>query len=133
MALGALVLVAIVALIAYARSGPGPSPAPAAAAQTAAAPVQAPVPQAAEPAAAKFGPHRQASYPPVPVGAAVPVRPMSEVTPIYKFAADHPEVLGYVPCYCGCEREGHRGNDDCFVRRRAANGDAVEWEPHGMT
>ncbi len=51
----------------------------------------------------------------------------------YKFAAEHPEVLGYAPCYCGCERSGHRGNDDCFVAARAANGDVTEWEPHGMT
>jgi hypothetical protein len=26
---------------------------------------------------------------------------------------------------------GHRGNDDCFVKQRAANGDVVAWEPHG--
>jgi hypothetical protein len=24
-------------------------------------------------------------------------------------------------------------NDDCFVTSRAANGDVVEWDPHGMT
>ena len=35
----------------------------------------------------------------------------------YQFAAEHPEVLSYVPCFCGCERGGHRGNDDCFVKR----------------
>ena len=27
---------------------------------------------------------------------------------------------------------GHRGNDDCFVAARDANGDVTEWEPHGM-
>src|SRR5205823_791083 len=50
----------------------------------------------------------------------------------YKFAAEHPEVLSYVPCFCGCERSGHRGNEDCFVRARDINGDVIEWEPHGM-
>jgi hypothetical protein len=55
------------------------------------------------------------------------------VAAAYKFAAEHPEVLGYVPCYCGCERSGHRGNDNCFVAARAPNGDVTEWEPHGMT
>lgn len=35
----------------------------------------------------------------------------------YLFAAQHPEVLEYMPCYCGCEREGigHRSNYDCFI------------------
>jgi hypothetical protein len=58
---------------------------------------------------------------------------MDVVNASYRFAAEHPEVLAYVPCYCGCERSGHRGNDDCFVAARAANGDVAEWEPHGMT
>ena len=50
-----------------------------------------------------------------------------------EFAAEHPEVLSYVPCYCGCERSGHRGNEDCFVTARDTNGDVTQWEPHGMT
>jgi len=58
---------------------------------------------------------------------------MDVVRSAYKFAAEHPEVLSYVPCYCGCERAGHRGNEDCFVARRDEKGDVVEWEPHGMT
>ena len=46
--------------------------------------------------------------------------------------AEHPEVLSYVPCFCGCERSGHRGNEDCFVKARDVNGDVVEWDEHGM-
>ena len=46
--------------------------------------------------------------------------------------ARHPEVLQYIPCYCGCERNGHNGNHDCFVKSRAANGRVTEWETHGM-
>jgi hypothetical protein len=85
------------------------------------------------PVNARFGPHTQAVFPPLPFGGFPPPRPVDVVGAAYKFAAEHPEVLGYVPCYCGCERSGHRGNDDCFVSRRAANGDVIEWEPHGMT
>ncbi|SFA80687.1 Protein of unknown function with PCYCGC motif-containing protein [Bacillus sp. UNCCL13] len=34
----------------------------------------------------------------------------------YQFAVAHPEVLNYIPCYCGCnEEEGHTNNTDCFV------------------
>jgi hypothetical protein len=43
----------------------------------------------------------------------------------YKFAAEHPEILSYVPCFCGCERSGHRGNEDCFVKARNAQGDVT--------
>jgi len=57
---------------------------------------------------------------------------MSVVQQVYEFAARHPEVLQYMPCYCGCERVGHRGNHDCFVKSRAANGRITEWDAHGI-
>jgi hypothetical protein len=46
---------------------------------------------------------------------------MSQVPPdiveIYVFAAKYPEVLEYIPCYCGCEDETppHISAYDCFV------------------
>ncbi len=52
----------------------------------------------------------------------------------YVFAARNPDVLDYVPCYCGCGMsDGHRGNTDCFVESRAPNGAVTEWDVHGMT
>ena len=57
---------------------------------------------------------------------------MTVVQQVYEFAARHPEVLGYVPCYCGCESVGHKSNHDCFVRSRAADGHIVEWDSHGL-
>jgi hypothetical protein len=99
-------------------------------------PVPAPSPVAEStvpPANARFGPHKQNEFPPLPFGPSPPARSPDVVRVVYKFAGEHPEVLGYVPCYCGCERSGHRGNDDCFVTARAANGDVTAWEPHGMT
>ena len=131
------VIVAIVALLAvaggftYVRSSRGQSDA--AAAQSTPSEVAANGQAVTEPAAAKFGPHRQANLPPLPFSPTPAARPAEIVNAAYRFAAEHPEVLGYVPCYCGCERSGHRGNDDCFVTARAANGDVTEWEPHGMT
>jgi len=85
------------------------------------------------PEAAKFGPHKQESLPPIPFDGSPTARPPDVVRAAYQFAAEHPEVLSYVPCYCGCERSGHRGNDDCFVAARDAKGDVTQWEPHGMT
>ena len=69
------------------------------------------------------------ALPPVPF---TPSRPMAIVQQVYEFAARHPEVLQHVPCYCGCERMGHNGNHDCFVKARTANGTVTEWEPHGI-
>jgi hypothetical protein len=84
------------------------------------------------PANAKFGPHKQAALPFLQFPAYAPPRAPEVVRAAFTFAAEHPEVLGYVPCFCGCQRMGHRGNDDCFVAARAGNGDVTAWEPHGM-
>ncbi len=81
---------------------------------------------------AKLGPHTQASYPPIPTQDFPPPRPYETVNAAFKFAAEHPEVLSYIPCFCGCQHGGHRGNEDCFVRARDKNGDVTEWEPHGL-
>ncbi len=81
---------------------------------------------------AKLGPHKQASLPPVPFQGYAPPRPQQVITAAYQFAAEHPEVLGYVPCFCGCERAGHTGNADCFVKSRAPNGDVIAWDEHGV-
>lgn len=59
------------------------------------------------------------------------LRPREQTEEAYEFAARHPEVLRYVPCFCGCERQGHRSNLDCFVARRAKTGE-VTWSAHGM-
>ncbi len=60
-------------------------------------------------------------------------RPMPTVRAVYDFAAKHPEVLRYMPCFCGCDRSaGHRGNHDCFVKSRDAQGRIVEWDSHGL-
>ena len=83
---------------------------------------------------AKYGPHKQDNLPPLPFEYGPPARPAEVVKAVYEFAAEHPEVLGYTPCYCGCEREaGHKGNDDCFVAERNSKGDVTRWDPHGVT
>jgi hypothetical protein len=125
LAAGIVLVLAIVGLVAYTRSSPEETAPSAQAAAPPAAIVDPPV-------AAKLGPHPQANLPPLPFQAYAPPRPMETVRAVYRFAAEHPEVLGYVPCFCGCERGGHRGNDDCFVKARNAQGDVTEWEPHGL-
>jgi hypothetical protein len=61
-----------------------------------------------------------------------PARPIEQVRAMYAFAARHPEVLKYMPCYCGCEIGGHKNVRDCFVRGRDADG-LPQWDRMGFT
>jgi hypothetical protein len=69
--------------------------------------------------------------PPLPKVQFAAARPAPLLRAAYEFAARHPEVLRHVPCFCGCERNGHGNNQDCFVARREADG-RPEWNPHGI-
>src|SRR5476649_1634520 len=73
-----------------------------------------------------------ADLPPLPAGLNTAARPAAIVRTVYEFAARHPEVLHYVPCFCGCERGGHKDNEDCFVASRDKAGKVTAWESHGM-
>lgn len=69
--------------------------------------------------------------PPLHRSTAVMARSPEATRAAYAFAARHPEVLRYVPCFCGCERNGHGSNHDCFVSRRTRDGQ-VAWDAHGL-
>jgi hypothetical protein len=47
----------------------------------------------------------------------------------YAFALARPDVLQWLPCYCGCTGAGHRSNLDCFFQRREVPGSYV-YEEH---
>ncbi len=47
----------------------------------------------------------------------------------YLYAIDRPDVLQYIPCYCGCDASGHASNLHCFVQTRSAAG--VTLDAHG--
>lgn len=85
---------------------------------------------AAHPAAKQ--PRARVSVPPLPNVGFAPVRPMDVVRATYDFAAQHPEILKFVPCYCGCGTQGHKANESCFVARRDAKGNVLEWDEHGF-
>lgn len=61
-----------------------------------------------------------------------PARPMEVVRAAYAYAMRREDVLKYMPCYCGCERQGHYSNHNCFVRGKTAAG-APAWDPMGYT
>jgi hypothetical protein len=147
----AVIGVAAWLVLAMKSTAPSPQEATAANAPASTAPattsVQVPTPATSAPAAATEPPpsapdipFRPAAkkvpakgpLPPLPMLGFAPPRPIDVVQAVFEFAARRPDVLEYVPCFCGCERQGHVGNDDCFVQRRDAEGN-VEWEPHGMS
>jgi hypothetical protein len=85
------------------------------------------------PAARIADPRRLADdLPLLPPGVAMGARPVGVVRATYEFAARHPEVLEYVPCFCGCERGGHKGNHDCFIAARDAGGRVTAWDSHAI-
>ena len=48
----------------------------------------------------------------------------------YRYAVTNPDLLGHIPCYCGCASFGHRSNLDCYVKTN--NGTTVTLDPHGF-
>jgi hypothetical protein len=111
--IAALALAASVAIGAQASKGQGATAKPS-------------VPATAKPVSTRK------TVPPLPNVGFAPVRPMDVVRATYDFAAQHPEVLKYVPCYCGCGSQGHSANESCFVARRDAKGNVLEWDTHGF-
>ena len=69
----------------------------------------------ARPAAKAAAPAAQAPLPPLNTAGYALARPLAITRAAYEFAARHPEVSRFVPCYCGCEADGHRNNENCFV------------------
>jgi hypothetical protein len=94
-----------------------------------AAPPESPAPLVARPDDPRF---LESALPLLPDNLGYSPRPVADVRTVYAFAAHHADVLRYVPCFCGCERMGHRSNDSCFVARRSGSGQVLQWEPHGV-
>ncbi len=107
-------------VVATEQGSPAPKP------QTSARAAQAPATKTGGPVRTRV------SVPPLPNVGFAPVRPMDIVRATYDFAAQHPEILSYVPCYCGCGSQGHKANDMCFVARRDPKGNVLEWDTHGF-
>jgi hypothetical protein len=54
-----------------------------------------------------------------------------ELARLYTFAYEHPEVMTYMPCTCGCGAMGHNSNWNCYVKSIDANG-AVIFDEHAV-
>lgn len=55
----------------------------------------------------------------------------STVQQAYQFAGANPEVLQALPCYCGCDKIGHRSNHECYVAGVEADGQ-VKFDSHAL-
>jgi len=77
-------------------------------------------------------PSADAQMPPLPPVSNMVPRAPEVVRDAYIFAAQRPDILEYVPCFCGCETAGHKRNADCFVASRNEDGSVREWDTHGM-
>jgi hypothetical protein len=70
------------------------------------------------------GVRRAATYPLPPYARTM------QAAEAYRFAVARPDLLRAMPCYCGCERDGHTSNLECFVAAFAADGRPT-YDPHG--
>src|SRR5216684_2373175 len=67
------------------------------------------------------------SWPELPGASGFASHPIEFIRAAYAFAARRPDVVQYLPCYCGCEKQGHQSLQFCFVKKRTASGIA-QWD-----
>ncbi|KKB33364.1 PCYCGC motif-containing (lipo)protein [Bacillus thermotolerans] len=49
---------------------------------------------------------------------------------VYLAAAQHPDILEFMPCYCGCgDSAGHKSNLNCFAAEITE--EKIVWDDHG--
>lgn len=49
----------------------------------------------------------------------------------YQFAVANPDVLGQIPCYCGCGAMGHTSNYACYVAGQDQDG-TIQYDNHAL-
>jgi hypothetical protein len=54
-----------------------------------------------------------------------------EVRQAYQFAVANPDLIGAVPCYCGCAGVGHDSNYKCYVADVGQDGEVI-YDYHGL-
>ena len=58
--------------------------------------------------------------------------PHADFSGPYAFAATHSQELRYIPCFCGCGRQGHPSNADCYLREITPAGRPT-WDDHSFS
>lgn len=57
------------------------------------------------------------------------VRANAATEEAYAFALAHPQIVQWMPCYCGCAAMGHGSNLDCYYKH-GQPGDKAVFEEH---
>jgi hypothetical protein len=57
------------------------------------------------------------------------VRTSAVTEEAYAYAMQHPQIVQWMPCYCGCEAMGHGSNLDCYFKH-GQPGDTAVFEEH---
>jgi hypothetical protein len=55
----------------------------------------------------------------------------ADMPDLYRFAVEHPEVLAFMPCTCGCGGLGHVATRSCYVKGETP--DRVTFTSHAAT
>ncbi len=55
----------------------------------------------------------------------------ADTAALYRFATTRGDVLGFMPCTCGCARLGHTSNRSCYIK--AETEAAVTYTSHAAT
>jgi hypothetical protein len=48
-----------------------------------------------------------------------------DVKEAYRFAIANQDTLRYIPCYCGCGKDGHTSNASCYLKPESKPGNLV--------
>ena len=57
------------------------------------------------------------------------VRLSAQTEEAYAYAMYHPQIVKWMPCYCGCGGMGHRSNLDCYLKPGQPGGETI-FEEH---
>ena len=76
-------------------------------------------------------PDWSSKWPPLPQPRRLHVRPASSVVGPYAFAATHQDLLRTIPCYCGCARDGHQSVLQCFLSGSSVDNSPI-WTDHSF-
>lgn len=57
------------------------------------------------------------------------VRADAQTEEAYAYALQHPAIVQWMPCYCGCAAMGHGSNLDCYYKH-GQPGDRADFEEH---
>jgi hypothetical protein len=83
------------------------------------------------PAAAPAGDTDTGEFPALPY-IKTPVDDAKSLHEVYLFAAEHPEVVQYMPCFCACGRDQtHKSLENCFLKSRGEKPKDLVWSTHG--